>query len=57
MTLCILIAKFKFHQYERRAVSPNLMLAKITRYTVLYVHAEVREPGDKISMPTWMPEQ
>ena len=34
MELSIQIAKFKFHQYELRAVSPNLMLAKVTRYTV-----------------------
>ena len=27
MVLSIQIAKFKFHQYELRAVSPNLMLA------------------------------
>ena len=34
MTLSIPIAKFKFHQHQLRAVSPNLMLAKLTRYTV-----------------------
>ena len=34
MTLSIQIAKFKFHQYQLRAASPNLMLTKITCYTV-----------------------
>ena len=34
MELSIQIAKFKFHQYELRAVSPNLMLAKVTHYMV-----------------------
>ena len=34
MALSILIAKFKFHQYELRAVLPNLMLTKVTHYTV-----------------------
>ena len=34
MTLSMQMAKFKFRQYQLRAVSPNLMLAKITRYTV-----------------------
>ena len=32
MTLYIKIAKFKFCQYQVRAISPNLMLTKITRY-------------------------
>ena len=35
MALSIQITKFKFHQYELRAVSPNSMLASY-RYTVLY---------------------
>ena len=34
MELSIQIAKFKFPQYELRAVTPNLMLAKVTRYMV-----------------------
>ena len=34
MTPSIQIAKFKFRQYQLRAVSPNLMLARFTRYTV-----------------------
>ena len=34
MTLSIQITKFKSHQYRMRAVSPNLMLAKVTCYTV-----------------------
>ena len=38
MTLSIQIAKFKFRQYQLRAVSPNLMLAKVTRYTVHFHH-------------------
>ena len=33
MTLSIQIAKFKFRQYQIRAVSPNLMFTKVTRYT------------------------
>ena len=36
MMLSIQIAKFKFHQYQVRAVLPNLMLAKVTRYTVVH---------------------
>ena len=35
MTPSIKIAKFKFHQYVLRAVSPNLLLAKVSRYTVV----------------------
>ena len=35
MMLIIQIAKFKFCQYQMRAVSPNLMLAKLP--TILYV--------------------
>ena len=34
MMLSIQIAKFKFCQYQLRAISPNLMLAKITCFTV-----------------------
>ncbi len=34
MALSIQIAKLKFHQYELRAVSPSLMLAKVTHYMV-----------------------
>ena len=29
MTLSILIAKFKWYQYQMRAISPNLMLATV----------------------------
>ena len=36
MTLSIQIAKFKFRQYQLKAVSPNLMLAKVTRYLAFY---------------------
>ena len=32
MTLIIQIAKFKFYQYQMRAISPNLKLVKVTRY-------------------------
>ena len=32
--LSIQIAKFKYCQYQMRTISPNLMLAKVTRYTV-----------------------
>ena len=34
MVLRIQIAKLKFRQYQLRANSPNLMLAKVSRYTV-----------------------
>ena len=34
MTLSIQIAKFRFYQYQIRAISSNLKLAKVTRYTV-----------------------
>ena len=34
MMLIIQIAKFKSHQYQMRPVLPNLMHAKITRYTI-----------------------
>ena len=37
MALKILITKFKFHQYILRAKSPNLVLAKLSRYTEYYV--------------------
>ena len=30
----IQIVKFKFYQHQLRAASPNLMLAKLTRYMV-----------------------
>ena len=33
MAVSIQIAKLKLRQYQRRASSPNLMLAKVTRYT------------------------
>ena len=36
MALRIQIAKFKIHQYLLRANSPNLMLAKFSRYTASY---------------------
>ena len=39
MVLSIQIAKFKFHQYELRAVSPNLMLTNVTRYTISLLYA------------------
>ena len=34
----IQIAKLKLCQYHLRAVSPNVMLAKVTRYTVVRMH-------------------
>ena len=37
MMLRIQIAKFEFRQYQLKAVSPNLMLAKVTRYTVIFM--------------------
>ena len=36
MVLSIQITKFKYYQYQMRAVMSNLMLAKVTHYTVLY---------------------
>ena len=40
MILIIKITKFKSHQYQVRTISPNLMLAKVTHYTVhtLYMY-------------------
>ena len=38
MALRIQIAKFKFRQCLLRANSPNLVLAKLSRYTVDIVH-------------------
>ena len=38
MALSIQITKFKFHQYKLRAILPNLMLSKVTRYTVVPTH-------------------
>ena len=35
MTLSIQIAKFKFCQHQVRAVSPNLMLSKVTCFAVV----------------------
>ena len=35
LALSIQIAKFKIQQYQLRAILPNLILAKITRYTAL----------------------
>ena len=35
MVVGIQIAKFKLCQYQLTAISPNLMLAKVTRYTVI----------------------
>ena len=35
MTLSIQIAKFKFRQHQVRTVSPNLMLSKVTCFTVV----------------------
>ena len=34
MILSVQIARFKSHQYQHRAISPNLMLSKVTHYTV-----------------------
>ena len=36
MTLRNQVAKFKFRQYHLRAVSPNLMLTKITHYNIIH---------------------
>ena len=46
--LSIQIAKVIFHQYQLKPVLPNLMLAKITRYTV-YKIAVNPLPCDEIS--------
>ena len=40
MALRIQIAKFKFRQYLPRANSPNLMLTKLSYYTVIYALIE-----------------
>ena len=34
MMLSNQITKFEFHQYQMRTISPNLMLTKVTLYTV-----------------------
>jgi hypothetical protein len=34
MAVSVQIAKFLHHQYQWRAILPNLMLAKVTRYIV-----------------------
>ena len=34
MTLNIQLAKFEFRQYQMRAVLPNFMFTKVTRYTI-----------------------
>ena len=36
MVVSVQIAKFKLRQYQWRAILPNLMLAKVTRYTVYF---------------------
>jgi hypothetical protein len=36
MAVSVLIAKFKLRQYQKGAISPNLMLTKVTRYIILY---------------------
>ena len=38
MALSIQITKFKIRQYQLAAVSPNLMLAKVSCYTVLSIY-------------------
>ena len=45
MALRIQIAKFKFRQYPVRANSPNSMLAKLSRYTVLLNHLQQSCPS------------
>ena len=47
VALSIQITKFKSHQYELRAVSPNLMLAKVTHYTVSCKNGDpqIGDPG------------
>ena len=37
MTLNIQLAKFKFHQYQTRAILLNFMLTKVTHYTVIII--------------------
>ena len=44
MVLSIQITKFKFHQYKLRAVSSNLMLAKVTHHTVDYFVLSIFAP-------------
>ena len=41
MMLIIQIAKFKSHQYQMRATSPNFMLTKIIRYTVYKINNQI----------------
>ena len=41
MMLIIQSAKFKSHQYQTRATSPNFMLTKIIRYTVYKINHQI----------------
>ena len=41
MVVIIQIAEFKLHQYQWRAISPNLMLAKTTHYNNNMVHGNM----------------
>ena len=51
MTLSIQIAKFKSCQYQLRAIGlPNLMLAKVTCYTVLHVYLVLKLTSVGISL-------
>ena len=64
MMLYVQIAKFKFRQYQMRAVSPNLILAKVTHYVVclmlllimlchIPVPIRAQGPSTPPTSPTW----
>ena len=50
MAVSIEIVKFKLHHYEMRAISPSLMLTKVTHYNMVYMctlHDIVQAKSDK----------
>ena len=50
-TLSIQNAKFKFHQYQLRAIFPNLMLVKVTHYYTVRVRCIIMKQFTKL---IWM---
>ena len=53
MMLSIQITKFKFRQYQLRAVLPDLMLAKVTRYTVCIFYFLVADDASPCDEAAW----
>ena len=52
MAVRIQITKFKFRQYQSRAISPNLMLAKVTPLYDMYnsFHYFVSQPAGDVCL-------